>query len=337
MLFSKQQSVVGIDIGTSYIKVAQVSSGLQKSLDTYGIVNTFGQFDLQGNAAVIDRTAELLNNLLRQARVTSKRCIVSLPNSSVFTSVIDMPAMSETELASAIKFEAKKYVPLPFADVALSWSVISTDPATKTLKVLLIAVPNQVRDNYVKVFERAGLELQIIEIEALALIRSLVIEKAPNNVIIDIGAKSTGLNVTRAGLLQLTRNLNVGGDTITERIAQTLNISTLRAEQFKKDFGLSKSTFIPEAVKPVLNSIKAEVKQLLGIYQTHNLKVDKVLLVGGGANLPGILDFFNDLGIPIELGNPLAGVSFSKAHEPLLRRYGLQLSIAIGLALRNQP
>ncbi len=335
MFLSKQQSVLGIDIGTSYIKIAQITHGREKVLDTYGIVNIAGPVDPHSNDAAISRTVSLLNNLLHQARVTTKRCVVSLPNAAVFTSVIDMPAMTDEQLASAIKFEAKKYVPLPFADVGLSWSIIATDPSSRSLKVLLIAVPNQVRNNYVKVFQMAGLELEIIEIEALALIRSLIIDNSQNSVIIDVGAKNTGLNIIKNGLLQLTRNLNVGGDTITDRIAQSLNITNLRAEQFKKDFGLSKSTFIPEAIKPVLNSIKSEVQQLIILYQAHDIKLDKIILVGGGANLPGIVQFFNDLGIRVALGNPLQTIHYPKQSEPLLRRYSLQLPIAIGLALRN--
>jgi type IV pilus assembly protein PilM len=187
-----------------------------------------------------------------------------------------------------------------------------------------------------KVFSEAGLQPEVGEIEALALIRSLVGSGPLNCVIIDIGARSTGLNIIENGFLRLSRNLNVGGDTITTKIAQSLNISPARAEQFKKDFGVSGTTFIPETIKPVLNLIKSEVKQLLTIYQSKNERIDKIILVGGGANLPGIVNFFEDLKIPVELGNPLKAVGYDKSMTPILSRYSLSLPIAIGLALRNQ-
>jgi type IV pilus assembly protein PilM len=337
MFFSKKKSIVGVDIGTSYIKVAQVThESKYKVLDTYGMVNVAGQIDMHNNDAAILQTANALKTLLSQAGVTSRRCVASLPNSAVFTSVIDMPKMSQKELDSAIKFEAKKYVPLPFADVSLSWSVLSASDNDK-LKVLLIAVPKQVRESYLKVFETAGLELEIVEIEALALIRSLVVDTTKNDVIIDIGAKNTGLNTIKQGLLQLTRNLNIGGDTITDKIAQSLNISMVRAEQFKKDFGVTQSTFLPEAIKPVLNIIKNEVRQLLTIYQSHNFRVDSIILTGGGANLPGIVEFFaSDLAANVVLGNALAGVAYHKETEAVLQRFQTQLPIAIGLGLRNE-
>jgi len=333
-IFSKQKSILGVDIGTANIKIAQITHGSAKVLDTYGIVNISYQIDNRNNTVAIQQTAQILSNLIKQARATTKRCVVSLPNSAVFTSVIEMPKMSEKELNSSIEFEAKKYIPLPISEVGLSWSLVSSDAST--VKVLLTAVPNQVRESYVKVFEQAGLELEIIEIEALALIRSLVTEIGQNSVIIDIGSKATGLNVIKNGYLQLTRNLNIGGETITNRIAQSLNISYLRAEQFKRDFGVSQAAFIPEAVKPILSIIKNEVKQLMNIYQSNNTKVDKLILVGGGNNLPGIAEFFKDLGTPVELGNPLKTVAYPKNGEPVLKRFALQLPIAIGLALRYE-
>jgi type IV pilus assembly protein PilM len=210
MFFSKQKSIVGVDIGTSYIKLAQIthdqSGGTGKVLDTYGIVNTSGKAGSSNTDSFIHDTAALLSNLLDKARVSTKRCVASLPNSSVFTSVIDMPTMTESEMASAMQYEAKKYVPLPFSEVNLSWSVISRSDDSKTSKVLLIAVPIQVKENYIKLFELAGLQLEILEIEALALIRSLIIDTNRNSAIIDIGAKATGVNVVKDGLLQLTRN-----------------------------------------------------------------------------------------------------------------------------------
>jgi type IV pilus assembly protein PilM len=334
MFFSKNKSIVGVDIGTAYIKVAQVSHGSTKTLDTYGIVNAAVSLESSSGATAIVKGAEILKRLLSEAGVSTKHCVVSLPNSAVFTSIIDMPALSEAELASAISFEAKKYVPLPLSEVILSWSVVAKT-SENTNKVLLIAVPKQIQQHYIQLFAQSGLELSIIEIEALALLRSLTTETKDNSVIIDIGARTTGLNVVVGGVLQLTRNLNIGGDTITETIAQTLNISIPRADQFKKDFGISDASFIPEAVKPVIMSIKNEVKQLLSIYSAKSQPINNIILVGGGSQLPGLIDFFQDLGVPATFGNPLGQVHINGDVEPLVKRFALQMPVAIGLALRQ--
>ncbi len=336
MLFGKQNSIIGVDIGTSCIKLVQITRGQQPVLDTYGIVDIPEPITTQTTDATIHEIAELLKNLVSKSHVSANRCVMSLPNAAVFTSVIDMPKMTEKELESAMQFEAKKYVPLPFSEVTLSWTIISDNDDGTSSKVLLIAVPKQIRDMYIKVFELAGLSLEIIEIEALAIIRALVVDTTKNDVIIDIGAKVTGINFVRHGLLQLTRNLNIGGETITDRIAQALNVTAPRAEQFKRDFGLNGTEFLPEAVKPVLGTIKNEVSQLISIYQSHNVTVDRIVLIGGGAQLPGITEYFKDLNVPVIAGDPLARLSYPEDVQSILKRYSLHLPVAIGLALRQE-
>ncbi len=335
--FGKKNSILGIDIGTSNIKIAQVTHGEKAVLDTYGIVNIAYQLGGKNDETAIQQMAELLKSLTHRAGVTAKRCVISFPNSAVFSSVIELPQMSMKEMSTAVEFEAKKYVPLSLSEIDLSWTMVG-EHAEKNgrQKILLTAVPKQVTKNYMRVFSLAGLVPEVGEIEALALIRSLIGNTPNNCVIIDIGARSTGLNIIENGYLRLSRNLNIGGDTVTDKIAQSLNISVFRAEQFKKDFGVSGSTFIPDAIKPILNIIKNEVRQLLTIYESQNVRVEKVLLVGGGANLPGIVDFFQDLRMQVELGDPLKTVAYSKELEKLLKRYELSLPIAIGLALRNE-
>jgi type IV pilus assembly protein PilM len=335
-LFSNKSAILGVDIGTANIKIAQVSHKGNAVLDTYGIVNIAYQLGGKADDMAVQEMARVLKTLLHRAQVTTKRCVISFPNSSVFTSVIELPKMTSNELAGAVEFEAKKYVPLPLNDVDLSWEVIAgTNPVAISTKVLLTAVPKQVTRNYMRVLELSGLEPLVGEIEALALIRSLIGDQPANCVIIDIGARSTGLNITENGFLRLSRNLNVGGDTITTKIAESLRVSRLRAEQFKKDFGVSSTTFIPDTIKPVLNIIKTEAKQLVTIAKTQNMRIEKLLLVGGGANLPGIEGYFEDLGLAVELGNPFKSVAFNRDLEPVLKRYALSLPIAIGLALRK--
>ncbi len=334
MWFGKEKSILGVDIGTQAIKMVQLKSeGLE--LETYGIVDLIEPITNQTKPEVVAATVDLLRNLTEKARTTTKRCALSLPNSAVFTSVIDMPKMSDNELENSMKFEAKKYVPLPFEEVSLSWSLISEDIANHSMKVLLIAVPKQIRDTYIKIFQQAGLELEIIEIEALALIRAIVEDKSKNDVIIDIGAKVTGINFIKEGLLQLTRNLNIGGDSITERIAQTLNLQPARAEQFKRDFGLNSTDFLPEAVKPVLNNITSEVKQVLDLYQSHQINVDRIVLVGGGCQMPGLKEYFANLAPQVVYGNPMSRLSYPAEVEGVLKRFSMQLPVAIGLAMRQ--
>lgn len=339
-LFSKKNAILGVDIGTSNIKIAQITHGEKAVLDTYGIVNSPYQLGGKNDSVALPAMAKLLKTLISRAGVTTNKCVISFPNISVFSSVVELPKMGDAEMGAAVEHEAKKYIPLALADIDLSWSVVSEPVAGLkggNVKILLTAVPKQITKNYLQLFDMAGLEPEVGEIEALALIRSLIGNAATSCVIIDIGAKSTGLNVIEEGFLRLSRNLNIGGETITAKIAQTLNISETRAEQFKKDFGVSGTAFIPDAIRPILNIIKTEIKQLLTLYQSqYKKKPEKIILVGGGANLPAAAQFFADLEIPVELGNPLRAVSYGKSLAAILERYRLSLPIAIGLALRKE-
>ena len=339
MLFKKNKSHLGVDIGTSNIKIVQLKSQDGKFiLETYGLVNAAYQISNKDSPQIINKTADILRNLLKKAGTTTNRIVASLPNSVVFTSVIELPKIPEDEVQAAVEFEAKKYVPLPLNEVALSWSVLTPGslPSEAKEKVLLTAVPHAIIDNYLKVFSQAGLEPDALEIEALALIRSLVGEDAKNILLIDIGAKNTSLNLVENGYLRLSKNLSVGGDTVTSSIAQSLNINFDRAEQFKKDFGLSQAAAqIPQVMRPILDIVKSEAASLISIFESHLPRLDKILLSGGGAKLPGLVEYFSVLGKPVVLANPWGRVIYPPELKPVIEPLGLNLALATGLAMRK--
>jgi len=352
MLFSKPKSHLGVDIGTSNIKIAQLRPQDGKFiLETYGLVNVSFQITNKDNLTAISQAAQTLKTLMRKAGVTTNKIVASLPNSSVFTSVIEMPKMSESELKSAIEFEAKKYVPLPLEEVALSWSVIEQKKGKITkdtnlgslksgsdskTKVLLTAVPTTVIDNYVKVFQEAGLEPQALEIEALAMIRSVIGADTDLNLLIDIGAKSTTINLVDEGYLRISKNLNIGGDTVTSSIAQSLSVNFSRAEQFKKDFGLSnQGQQIPQVMRPILDIIKNEAQQLVSLVESRGERVSKIILSGGGSKLPRLTEYFSTFGKPVSLANPWSGIVYPPKLKPVVDPLGLNLAVALGLAMRH--
>jgi type IV pilus assembly protein PilM len=352
MLFAKSKSQLGVDIGSSNIKIVQLRAQDNKFvLETYGLVNVSYQIASKDNQPSIAQTAQLLKTLMSKAKTTTNKVVASLPNSAVFTSVIEMPKIPEEELKTAVEFEAKKYIPLPLEEIALSWSVIEdkrskigkdTNLATlkKTpdgkIKVLLTAVPTTVIDNYIKVFEIAGLEPQALEIESLSLIRSLVGEDLNTIILIDIGAKNTSINLVDGGYLRVSKNLNVGGDTITSSIAQSLSVNFARAEQFKKDFGLTGSgQQIPQVMRPILDIIKSEASQLISLFESRGERIDKILLSGGGSKLPNLKEYFSLLGKPVVLSNPWSQIIYPSNLKPVVEPLGLNLAVATGLAMRH--
>lgn len=338
MFFSRANSKLGIDIGTSSIKAVQLKKEQEKYfLETYGYVNVALENAPREGYDAIVHTAEILKQLLARAGITVKKAVASLPNNIVFVSMIDMPDMSEKELKGAIEFEARRYVPLPLEEVTLSWSVLR-EPVKEgaKLKVLLTAVPTGAIENYLKMFKLAGLEPQALEIEALALIRSLVGKRQDSFIIIDIGARNTSLNLVDKGFLRVSRNLPIGGETITSAIAASLKVSYARAEQFKKDLGLgSEFQQIPQAMRPPIESIKNEAAQLINIYESGGGSIAEIIFAGSGSRLPGMVKYFSDIGPKVGLGDPLKFISYDQKLKTNLEEIGLTLSVAIGLAMRE--
>ncbi len=337
MFFSRSKSKLGVDIGTSTIKLVQLKKEDGKyDLESYGIVNVAYQISSEAGADVIGQMADILKKLLAKSRITAKKVVASLPNNTVFISVIDMPAMSERELKSAIEWEARRYIPLPIEEVTLSWSVLREAPDAEKIKVLITAVPTTVIDNYLKMFKLAGLEPEALEIEALALIRSLVGVRQDSFIIIDIGARNTSLNLVDKGFLRISRNLSMGGETITSGIAHSLHVSLARAEQFKIDLGFSgELQQIPQVMRSVADSIKTETSQLVKIYESGGGKIEEIILAGSGSRLPGLQSYFADLGVKTTLGEPLKFINFDPRLKEELSRVALGLSVSFGLAMRD--
>lgn len=345
MIFSKQKSQLGIDIGTSNIKLVELRPN-QASFDllTYGIASVSYNLSGKDSANAIKQTAAAIKELARRAEVSSTKAVASLPNNVVFTSVIELPKIPDNELKKAVEFEAKKYVPLPLEEVALSWSVLNDHPSRTSdqgviesrQKILLTAVPTLVIENYVKMFHEAGFEPQALEIEALALIRSVVGDETSPILIIDIGAKGTSLNLVDNGYLRFSKSLSVGGDTITQSLAQSLSVNFARAEQFKKDFGMtSAGAQIPQVIRPVLDMVKNEAAQLINLYESHGSKLEKIIFSGAGSRLPGLTEYFAGLGKPISMASPWSKINYSQELKPIVNPLGINLAVAIGLAMRS--
>ena len=204
------------------------------------------------------------------------------------------------------------------------------------MKVLLTAVPTSVINNYLRMFRLAGLAPLAFEIEALALIRALVGNRPDALIIVDIGARNTSLNLVDKGFLRISRNVPVGGDTITTGIAQSLQVSPNRAEQFKIDLGLSGDIQqIPQVMKSSLESIKNETGQLIKIYEAGGGTIGEIIFTGLGSYLPGLVSYFADLGTKVSLADPLRIVEYDPRLKDNLSKVSMGLSVALGLAMRE--
>lgn len=343
-LFSKPKQYLGVDIGTSSIKVIQLDEEKGKAkLTTYGM--TYLPNDLIRSEAdgIIDQIADTIRLIVRKAGVTTKRAVAGLPGFAVFTAEITLPDMPEKDLQSALKFEAEKYIPTSIAGMVLDWEVIEQFKSPKgesQVKVLLTAAPKNLVQRYTQIFDRAGLELESLETEAVALVRSLVGTDPAPTLIVDLGATATDVIVVNKGTPRLTKSFDTGGIAVTEAIAKSLKIDFDQAEQFKRDAGLigkEGEGKVPDSIKPAVEDIAQKIGHTANLFlEKGGQKIEKIILTGGTGKLPGFRPYVEDfLNIKVFPGNPWARVIFPPQLEPTLKEISSDFAIAIGLAERE--
>lgn len=269
-LFSKKRNYLGVDIGTSSIKIVELTSEKgSPRLVTYGYIEQPTNIIKDDSRQAREKIISLIKGICAKAKTTTKLAVTALPSFSVFSSVINLPPMPKKDLAAAVSWEAKKFVPMPIEEVALDWKVLeqeSIEPdlslkdkaespsqevpnpsdlenseeetKEKNLKILLTAASKKLVRRYIDIFKSAGLELLSLETESFALSRSLAGSDPHEIMIIDLGAIASDIIIMKRGIPLLSRSIDVGGVTLTKSIANSLNIDEIRAEQFKRDIGV---------------------------------------------------------------------------------------------------
>lgn len=347
---------IGIDIGTSSIKLVE----LEKRGGRFNLVN-YGIFELKGNSDPINVTSEgwqsILNlpdqdiasgikELLKVAKINSVDVIASIPSFSTFATVIEMPYISNEDLARALPFEAKKYVPIPLDEVVLDWSIVGISDGNKadsakptTVEVFLAAVPKEETVRYQNIMKNAGLRLQALELENSSLIRVLLGNDLSPTVIVNIGGRSTSIIIVNRGYERVSHNYEIGGFEITKAISQSLSVSLEKAEELKKKFGLKKTeeNIVNEAMVSLVDMMIFETQKTIGNYEeAKKEKVVNVILVGGLANMPGFANYFKEkLGREVIVGNSFTRLVYPGELEPMVPELTSTFSVAIGLGMRD--
>ena len=360
----KGTSVIGIDIGSSAIKVIQIKKkGGKAVLETYGALALGPYADKEvGQSTNLpnEKIVEALKDILREAKVTSKKSGMAIPFRSTLMSVIEMPEVPDKELAQMIPIEARKYIPVPISEVALDWSVIPKDkyaeddaikddpnarqPIKKkfpTKDVLVVAIHNDAINKFQDIVVKSQLDTKFFEIEIFSTMRSVLDaqEKAPI-MIFDMGAAFTKLYIVERGTVRNSHTINRGAQDITAAISKALQISIEEAERLKRGIGLAKTEdgkSVAEIVDLTLSYIFSESSRVLASYQQkYNKTVKKVVLVGGGSALKGFSELASEkFGAEVVLGTPFDKTETPAFIDTALRSAGPEFSVAMGIALRR--
>ena len=369
-LFKKKEvHALGIDIGSSAIKLVQVKrKNGQAVLETYGELS-LGPYGGAGVGQAVnlpaDKIAAALSDLMKEkeVNVTTKKCGLSIPFGSSLMSVIEMPDVGPKQLSVMVPMEARKYIPVPISEVMLDWSIIPKSEAQpsaavedenkevqsevtalesmanmKKVDVLVVAIHKETIARYQEIVEKAGLEAGFFEIEIFSTMRSVMDASLKPVLIIDMGAASTKLYIIERGIIRASHTVNRGSQDITATLSQSLSIPMEKAEIIKRESGLiGGDKNVADIITLTLDYIFAEVSNtLLSFEKKHNKAVEKILLIGGGAALKGLSEVAkNSLKAPVELGSPFGKLSTPAFLDNVLRETGPEFAVSIGLALRK--
>lgn len=338
-------SYFGLDLGASSIKVCKVSAISSGSfhIDGVGVAqNPVGTLDLS-SSDVGKQLGDGVKGLLKEAGIRDRRVVVAVPESQVYSRIIEMPAMSEAELSSAVKWEAEQFVPVPIEEVEMDYTVVrrplkgSTD---NKMLVYLVASPKKHLQAMVDFLVNIGLEPIAVENEMLAVSRAYMsVSSDTGLVVVHLGALSSGISIVDNESLLFSYAVPTGGVAITRALSQSLSLPLSQAEEYKRTYGLDPSQFegkIRQAILVVLNGILSEVRKAVDYYSTKNAsKVGKIILSGGGAYMPDLITVMSEQfpGLEVLVGDPFGQSSVGRG--VIIPQERAVFGVSVGLARRR--
>ncbi len=353
-------SVLGIDIGSSSIKLVQLRREDGRAiLETYGAI-TLGPYNgVEAGKAVklpVNKITEALSDLMRETNVTTKSVSVAIPFASSLTSIIQMPNMPKNQLNQMIPLEARKYIPVPMNEVMLDWFIIpDEEPKSRSeilegvydsfekpkeknnLEILLVAIFNTILNDYQTITDTLGLTTKFYELEVFSAARGSLSHGVAPVVIVDIGASTTKIYVVERGVIRMSHLVHKGSQDLTLHIERALEISFEKAERLKREEGMSEDSSVKFAMLSTLDHIFSQINHVLLSYgKKYHKNISKVMFSGSTAAMDGFLEYAESkIENVVTIANPFNKVQTPAFLDDALKKVGPEFAVATGLALRQ--
>lgn len=347
-LFAKEvKSVLGIDIGTSSVKVVQLRREKGRViLETYGAIalGPYAGVEIgRATALPAEKLGEALKDVLREANVTTPDAAVAIPYSSSLVSILKLPKAVEKQLKQVVPIEARKYIPVPINEVLLDWFVVSDAKragADGKLEVLLVAIHNDTIAKFRSIGAAAQLATAFFEIEIFSAVRAALEHGLAPIAVADLGAATTKFYVVERGLIRESHIINHGSQDLTLAASRALNLTVTQAEERKRKFGLTGGPELDDLKRSLelsLSPLIAELARTMAAWETrNNQSLSALVLTGGGATLKGLRELMQaKITTEIRLADPFAKTAAPAFLEKILKEAGPEFAVAVGLALRR--
>jgi len=348
-MFASKKDIVGIDVGSSAVKIVR----LRESRGTYHLEN-IGIMPLDSETIVdntiMDSTAivDSIHNLLNAMKVKTTRVATSVSGHSVIIRKISLPIMTDAELESSIQWEAEQYIPFDISEVNIDFQILGPDAKDPSqMNVMLVAAKKDFVDDYTALFAEAGLEPVVMDIDCFAVENMFDYNYGfvDDEVValIDLGASATSVSVLRGDTSIFTRDIQTGGNLLSEELQKRLGISSEEAERAKlgdRNIADVDPDSIEEILADAIENLVQEVQRSLDFFAATSSedRVTKIYLTGGVSNSVKVREALEErLGITAERVDPFRNVAVSEKgfDAEYLDAIGPMFSVAAGLAMRK--
>jgi type IV pilus assembly protein PilM len=338
----------GIDIGNHSIKAIRlVTEGNSLKLEGYAYGATPNGILLSESDESQQKLADSIRDIIRASNLSSiKKVVFAVPESHVYRRLMTLPYVDDESLENAVFWEIKKYLTTPVDEVTLGTIVIGEKMKneTRVADILVIAVKNAYLERYMKVLEMAGLEPVAAETEGIATVRAMspiTNQVTSSYLIVDFGSSSTDVSVAFKDKLIYSDSIAYGSDSITKAISQSFSMDVLKAEEYKKTYGMDVAHFegkLASVITPVIDLILMDVRKSLEYFKREFSEIapSKIFITGAAANMPGLLEYVKTkLRIDVELANAWQPIHVAERDAQILKSNSSAYTVAIGLAKKT--
>ncbi len=346
MFGKRKKQVVGCDIGSSTIKIVELKPLKNGEFQLLHAAMAELSPEAIVDGAIMDSSlvVEALSRLVSENGIKNPNFGGSLSGHSVIIKKIQLPSMTESELAESIQWEAEQYIPFDINDVNLDYVVLDSS-AGDTMDVLLVAVKKDRIADYTSVIVQAGREPVLVDVDVFSLQNAYEANyplEGATVALVNIGASVMNINVLHNGNSIFWRDVAFGGNQFTEAIQRELNLPREEAERLKLGERVGEHSL--QQVMGVLNSVSedlaAELQKTIDFFVATSSvdRLDRVVLSGGSASIVNLADVLKErFQVEVEVMNPFRSIRYSESDfDPeWINRHAPSMAIAVGLAVRQ--
>ena len=347
MFFLKKNRLVGLDIGSRTLKLAEIiDTKAGSTLKNFSTIDIEPGLIEEGSVRDPEAVSGYIRELFKSTKLKDKNVAISIGGYSVIVKKINVQTMTEDELHETIHFEAEQYIPFDISEVNLDFQILGeSEHNPNQMNVLLVAAKKEMISEYINLMKMAKLHPRVIDVDAFALQNIFKFNYSPedeNIALIDIGASKTSLNILKDNVSEFMRDVSLGCEQINDKIASTVGCTIEETEAIKlgEESDLISAEDLKEIVVSVVTDWCVEIKRALDFfYSTYpEEQISRIVLSGGGANIKKFLELLAaETSAEVEVINPFQNfiVDSNRVDSSYLEQIAPQAAICMGLAARK--